>query len=99
MPRAAHGVQYRQGPHQDHHRLGGEVLQVNYSSVSTLSFMYKGGAGLILCRLEFRQVTKLLLITIVMLRKICEIILCKLHLCKIRKKNAAREIAHLLYLH
>jgi hypothetical protein len=31
MPRAAHGVQHRQGPHQDHHRLGGEVLQVNYS--------------------------------------------------------------------
>jgi|688.fasta_scaffold463758_1 hypothetical protein len=43
MPRAAHGVQHWQGPHQDHRRLGGEVLQVNYSSV--LHVLYKGGAG------------------------------------------------------
>jgi hypothetical protein len=58
MPRAAHGVQYRQGPHQDHHRLGGEVLQVNYSSVSTMPVLYEGGAGSILCHLEFRQATQ-----------------------------------------
>jgi hypothetical protein len=58
MPRAAHGVQYRQGPHQDYHRMGGEVLQVIYSAVSTFPVLYKGGAGSLLCRLEVRQATR-----------------------------------------